>query len=258
MDAFDLDDVDVILNGHPVLSHLSWKLPLGQHAFILGENGSGKTTLTKILLGYLWPTRFKKIIILGESFGRTDLTSLRKKISWVSPALQNWIQDYFTVSEIIISGQTAALGVYNRLSGAEKTTVKKILKSLEIENLFQKRYASLSSGEQLRVLIGRALVNRPRLLVLDEPFTHLDIAAREKFLKILSRIASERDGCSMILVTHRVDDILPCFKQGLILRQGRILAAGSRAAILSQPNLKKAFGIPLKIKKVNNRFWIMA
>ena len=156
----------------------------GEHWSILGLNGSGKTTLLNIITGYLWPTT-GSVKVLGKVFGETSIPELRKQIGFVSSSLQRELHND-TVLSIILSGKFASIGLYHNVTQADIEKASYILKLMDCKHLQERYFDQLSQGEQQRVLIGRALMASPKILILDEPATGLDIIQKENFYKLLN------------------------------------------------------------------------
>ena len=236
-----------------ILNDISWRVKRGQHWVILGANGSGKTSLLSALTGYLMPTA-GEISVLNESYGRSDWRELRKHIGLVSSSVRQMMQDQEPALETIISGKYAMIDFWGRTTGRDRAEGRQILRQIECAHLAERPWLVLSQGERQRVLIGRALMARPRLLILDEPCAGLDPAAREHFLQFLQGIGRRPDAPTLVLVTHHVEEIMPVFSHVLILKNGRVLAAGAKKAALNGKLLSQAFGEKAESKMVKGRY----
>lgn len=236
-----------------ILDNISWRAERGQHWVILGANGSGKTSLLSGLTGYLMPTA-GRISVLGESYGRSDWRELRKRIGLVSSSVRQMMHDEEPALETIISGKYAMIDFWGKASSADRAQALQILKWIECAHLANRPWLVLSQGERQRILIGRALMARPRLLILDEPCAGLDPAAREHFLQFLQRIGCRKDAPMLVLVTHHVEEIMPVFSHVLILKSGRVLAAGGKTTTLNSKLLSEAFDEEAKLTCRKNRY----
>ena len=236
-----------------ILENLNWRVDDGQHWVILGPNGSGKTSLLATLTGYMPPTS-GAISVLGETYGHTDWRELRMRIGFVSTAITPLMSAGESALETIASGRRAMLGFWGELSSEDRAQAADILHQVEAGALIDRPWRFLSQGERQRILIGRALMARPRLLVLDEPCAGLDPVARERFLAFLERLAASGAAPTLVLVTHHVEEITPAFSHVLILKSGSVLAAGDKREILDSAILSKAFGARLTLKLVNRRY----
>ncbi len=232
-----------------IIKDISWRVDPGQHWVILGANGSGKTSLLSALTGYLMPTA-GELSLLGESYGQSDWRELRKRVGIVSSSVRQMMADEEPALETVASGKYAMIDFWGKLSRADRTQALKLLRSVEGTHLADRAWRVLSQGERQRVLIGRALMARPRVLILDEPCAGLDPAAREHFLQFLERLGRSRNAPTLVLVTHHVEEIMPVFSHLLMLKQGAVLASGAKAGVLTSRHLSAAFGERMVLRAV--------
>jgi iron complex transport system ATP-binding protein len=238
-----------------ILESIDWTVERGQHWAILGANGSGKTSLLSTLTGYM-PLTAGEISVLGETYGRTDWRELRKRVGIVSSSIHQLIEGHQTPLDTIIGGRHAVIGMWGEVRPSERSQGEKILRQIEAEAIRKRPWRVLSQGERQRVLIGRALMARPELLILDEPCAGLDPVAREHFLQFLGRLAQTRHAPTLVLVTHHVEEIIPAFSHVLLLRKGEVLAAGPRSKVLTSGKLSHAFNAPVKLRHQRGRYSI--
>jgi iron complex transport system ATP-binding protein len=248
-----VDGLRIQRGGTVILNDISWHVVRGQHWVILGANGSGKTSLLSALTGYLMPTA-GEVSVLGETYGRSDWRELRKKIGIVSSSVRQMMSDDEPALESVASGKYAMIDFWGRLTRREKAGALNLLRQVECEYLAAREWRVLSQGERQRVLIGRALMAKPRVLILDEPCAGLDPAAREHFLQFLQRLGRRPDSPTLILVTHHVEEIMPVFSHVLILKNGEILGAGKKPATLSAKILSQTFGAKVKLQSKAGRY----
>lgn len=254
--AVNVENMKVSLSGKEILHNISWKVRRGAKYFILGANGSGKTTLVRTLLGYIWAHYGANIEVLGNKYWHCDVNEVRKLIAWVSPFFQKTVEGATTGVDVILSGKTGTLGFFRAATSDELEEVKNLLVSMNGLHLANKDFSKMSSGEQMKILVARALISSPELMIFDEPSVYLDIAERENFLRIVDRLAKERDDLTIIFISQRIEDILPSFSEGMILKNGQIEVEGQRDEILTSTTLKKAFGVDIRlIKTENGRLW---
>ncbi len=239
--------------GTVILHAINWRVAPGQHWVILGANGSGKTSLLSALTGYLMPTA-GEVCLLGETYGHADWRELRKQIGLVSSSIRQMMADDEPALATVASGKYAMIDFWGRVTRTEKARALKLLAQVECEYLAARPWRVLSQGERQRVLIGRALMAKPRVLILDEPCAGLDPAAREQFLHFIQRLGEHRHSPTLILVTHHVEEIMPVFSHVLLLKAGGVLATGEKAKALNSRNLSRAFGARMKLLKAGNRF----
>ena len=236
-----------------ILDRVSWAVQRGEHWVILGANGSGKTSLLSALTGYLSPTA-GDVAVLGQTFGESDWRELRTQIGIVSSSVRQMMADHEPALTTVISGKYAMIDYWGRVKSADRVSATRILRDVEAEYLAARPWRVLSQGERQRVLIGRALMARPRLLILDEPCAGLDPVAREHFLAFIDRLGQRRNAPALLLVTHHIEEIMPVFTHALLLREGRVLAAGEKKAVLTGAGISAAFGEPLGISMRAGRY----
>jgi len=236
-----------------ILDRVSWAVQRGEHWVILGANGSGKTSLLSALTGYLSPTA-GDVAVLGQTFGESDWRELRTQIGIVSSSVRQMMADHEPALTTVISGKYAMIDYWGRVKSADRVAATRILRDVEAEYLAARPWRVLSQGERQRVLIGRALMARPRLLILDEPCAGLDPVAREHFLAFIDRLGQRRNAPALLLVTHHIEEIMPVFTHALLLREGRVLAAGEKKAVLTGAGISAAFGEPLGISMRAGRY----
>jgi iron complex transport system ATP-binding protein len=236
-----------------ILRGLDWRVARGEHWAILGANGSGKTSLLKALTGYLSPTS-GEIALLGRRYGACDWRELRLQIGVVTSAFAASIPPAEPALETVVSGKFAQLDLWHRTSAADRAAARRWLRFVGLAALAERPWAYLSQGERQRVLIARALMARPRLLILDEPCAGLDPVARETFLQFVDTLARRRRGPALVLVTHHAEEIVPAFTHALLLRAGAAVAAGPIARVLTTRNLRATFGAELRLRRTRGRY----
>jgi iron complex transport system ATP-binding protein len=236
-----------------ILDDINWRVNQGEHWVILGANGSGKTSLLSALSGYLMPTA-GEIVVLGKRYGHADWRELRKEIGLVSSSLRQMMADDEPALESIVSGKYAMIDYWGRVRRADRIRASRILRQIECEYLAARPWRVLSQGERQRILIGRALMAKPRLLILDEPCAGLDPAAREHFLQFLQRLGSGKNSPALVLVTHHVEEIMPVFSHVLVLKAARVLATGRKLEVLKTQILSEAFNARMRLEKRSGRY----
>jgi iron complex transport system ATP-binding protein len=236
-----LQDVCFQLRGIPILEGIDWEVGGGGRWVLLGPNGSGKTTLLKLITGYTYPSR-GRVAVLGREFGHTDLRELRTRIGWVHYDLRNMIPEFMNVADVVLAGERGTLSFYEECTPAEQGRAEHNLKALRAERLIGRRFATLSTGERQRVLIARALMADPEILLLDEPCMGLDPLSREEFLDSLQTLFVEKPAMTVITVTHHVEEITSAYEGVLSLDRGRVLARGKRQQTLKGETISRLFG----------------
>lgn len=239
--------------GTLILDDVSWSVARGEHWVILGANGSGKTSLLSALAAYLTPTD-GEIDVLGERFGETDWRELRKHIGIVSSSVRQMMHDEEPASLTVISGKYAMIDYCGRVEKADRARALKLLREMDCAYVAERPWGVLSQGERQRVLIARSLMANPKILILDEPCSGLDPVARENFLESIERLGRRSRSPSLVLVTHHVEEITPPFSRVLLLKNGRVLAAGAKTSTLTSRNLAEVFGSALRLRKNAGRY----
>lgn len=236
-----------------VLDRINWTMKPGEHWVILGANGSGKTSLLKALTGYMTPTD-GSITLLGEEFGESDWRELRQHVGVVSASISHLCHEEDSGLEIVAGGKRAMIGYWGRISATEQTQARRLLRLLRIGYAAERRWEVLSQGERQRVLIARALMAQPAILILDEPCAGLDPVARERFLADLRRLAAKKSAPGLVLVTHHIEEILPEFTHLLALKKGRVFSTGPLKNGLTDTALGTIFGAKVTVEKSGNRY----
>jgi len=245
----------VVRDGSRILDRIDWRVAQGEHWTILGANGSGKTSLLSALTGYLTPTE-GDIDVLGQRYGASNWPELRKQIGLVSSSVRQQMADAEPALLSVVSGKYAMIDYWGRVKSADREEALDILRQIDCLHLAERPWRVLSQGERQRVLIGRALMARPRLLILDEPCAGLDPVAREHFLQFVDRLTTCHGGKNaptLIFVTHHVEEIVAGFSHVLVLKAGRVLATGKRTAVLNNSVLSEAFGESVRLVRRNGR-----
>jgi iron complex transport system ATP-binding protein len=250
-----VSDLCVVRGSTTILHNLAWEVRRGQHWVILGPNGSGKTSLLRVLTGYLSLTS-GSVAVLGRVYGRSDWRELRQRIGIVSSALQLSIPLAEPAIETVISGKFAQLDLWAKITRSDVAEATRLLRLVGLAKLVQREWVYLSQGERQRVLIARALMARPELLILDEPCAGLDPVAREHFLGFMERLGKKRRGPALVLVTHHVEEITPAFSHVLMLRSGQTMVAGPKSSTLTRPNLGRTFGATVRLQRRGARFFL--
>jgi iron complex transport system ATP-binding protein len=240
-------------DGIEILRDVELTIERGQRWAILGANGSGKTTLVRILAGMEWPSR-GSVEVLGKRFGGADLRALRKQIGFVSVAFGDRFPAHGDALSVVLSGFDASVGLWRPPSSDEIARARRALDDIGAGGLAMRQTGVLSQGERQRVLVARALVHRPALLVLDEPCASLDPLARERLLDDLGRLAALPDAPAIVHVTHHVEEIAGWVTHALLLAAGRVVAAGPVGATLSSEHLTRTYGAPAELVTEGGRY----
>lgn len=253
-DVLTLTGVRLVRDNTTILDEIKWRVRPGERWVVLGPNGSGKSSLCQIVSLYLHPSA-GSVTVLGEALGRVDVRTLRLRIGLTSAPLAAMIQPSLTAEQIVVAGKHAALSHWwHQYDEADWQQARRCLDRVGCADHGTQRFATLSSGERQRVLLARALMTDPGLLVLDEPTAGLDLAGREQLIQTLAGLAADPSAPALIVVTHHVDEIPPGFTHGLLLKGGRIAASGPLEQVLTAERLTACFGLPLAIERRHDRW----
>ena len=253
MPVIELSNLTIERAGTTILREVNWRVNQGEHWVVLGGNGSGKTTLLSALSGYFMPSN-GEIDLLGERFGQAHWPTLRRRIGIVSSSVAQMMARDEPALNTVVTGKYGMIDLWGRPKPADCQEAGKLLRRIGCGHLAARPWAVLSQGEQQRVLIGRALMARPEVLLLDEPCAGLDPAACEGFLQLVDELGRRRAAPAMVLVTHHVEEITPVFSHVLLLRGGVVVASGARLDIMKTELMAETFGQKLSLKKNRGRY----
>lgn len=251
--TLSVGSVTVVRQGRSLIDSVSVDVRAGQQWALLGPNGAGKSTLLALCGARLHPTD-GTVHVLGHRLGRVDMRWLRTHIGHVDPALR--IEPYLSIREVVLTGLLAASDLPKRWvpTDTESRRGDELIYALGLSARASSRWSALSHGERGRALIARALITQPQLLLLDEPTTGLDLAAREILLNVLADLRVLRPELSSMLVTHHLEELPTSTTHALVLAGGRALAAGRIEEVLTSEVISRAFGHPLRIDRHNGRW----
>jgi iron complex transport system ATP-binding protein len=262
----DLDDVDGDLlvdfrgvtlsrDGRLLVGPIDWQVELDERWVVIGPNGAGKTSLLRIAAAMEYPSS-GTANVLGERLGRVDMSELRQRVGLSSSALAQRIPDDERVRDLVVSAGYAVLGRWRETyDEVDDFRALDTLESVGAEHLADRTYGTLSEGERKRVLIARALMTDPELLLLDEPAAGLDLGGREELVARLADLAADPDSPALVLVTHHVEEIPPGFSHALVLSEGQVVAAGLLADVLTAETLSEAFRQSIAVDTIDGRYF---
>jgi iron complex transport system ATP-binding protein len=251
--VLEIEGLEVRRGKVRIVKSLSWRISAGEHWVILGSNGSGKTTLLAALTGYVTPT-CGSISVLGARYGRSDWRELRKRIGLVSSAIRGRMPEDEPAWITVAGGRHGVIDYWGDPPARERRAAVSLLAAVGAGHLRDREWTCLSQGERQRVLIARALMAKPDLLILDEPCAGLDPVARERFLAMIESLARSDNSPALALVTHHVEEILPAFTHALLLRDGAAVAAAPVSAALTSRTLSEVFDAPLQLRRRSGRY----
>ncbi|WP_298460117.1 ABC transporter ATP-binding protein [uncultured Cellulomonas sp.] len=253
-EVLDLQAVSIRRGTKTILDEVTWQVGDGERWVVLGRNGAGKTTLLQIAAGRMHPSS-GTADLLGERMGRVDVFELRQRIGLASSALADRIPSGETVRDVVL---TAAYGVTGRwresYEAPDEERAADLMAAFGVADLADRTFGTLSEGERKRAQIARSLMTDPELLLLDEPAAGLDLGGREELVGALSELAADPRSPLLVLVTHHVEEIPPGFTHLMLLRDGRVHAAGPLDQVLTAEQLSGAFGLPLTVERHEGRW----
>ena len=252
--VLQLTDVSIVRDGNTILDKLSWTVDGSERWVILGPNGAGKTTLLQIAAALIHPSS-GKAVLLDERMGAVDIFDLRPRIGFVSSAMSRRIPGNETVLNVVMTAAYSVTGRWNEeYEDVDLVRAHRVLQEWKLEAFADRTFGGLSDGEQKRVLIARAVMTDPELLLLDEPAASLDLGSREELLQLLSGFAKSKSAPAMVMVTHHVEEIPRGFTHALLLADGKVVAEGKLDDVVTAKKLSKTFGIRLELTSAKGRF----
>jgi iron complex transport system ATP-binding protein len=251
----DFTDVALRRDGHTLVGPVTWSVELDERWVIIGANGAGKTSLLRIAAAAEHPSE-GVAYVLGERLGRVDMSELRSRVGLSSSALAQRIPGNEVVRDLVVSAGYAVLGRWReRYEDVDYNRAVDMLESLGAEHLADRAYETLSEGERKRIMIARALMTDPELLLLDEPAAGLDLGGREELVSRLADLAADPDAPALVLVTHHVEEIPPGFSHCMLLSEGKVVAAGLLSDVLNGDNLSAAYGQSIAVDVIDGRYF---
>lgn len=248
----EIKDLCCVYGNRYTLTNINWQVEKGSNWLVFGLNGSGKTTLLSIIAGFT-DSSSGQVKVFGQEYNRDNTLKLRKKIGWVSSSFFDKYYSNETALNIVLSGLFGTLGVSGLVTDLQMKNALDLLKELNLYKKENRIFKTMSKGERQNVLIARALISHPELLVLDEPGNGLDVLAREYMLETVQKLVKEKN-ITVLYVTHYVEEILPIFENALMLKEGRIYLMGKTQELLTTPKLSDYFSHDMEISQKDGRY----
>ncbi len=244
----ELSNVTLVLNGSQILGGISWRVQADERWVVLGPNGSGKSTLVDVVSFRHHPTT-GTVTVLGCELGKVDVRELRPRIGISGASLADQLRPGLRVEDVVMSARHGALEVWwHEYDDRDRARAAELLEQVGCDEFMDRRFGSLSSGERQRVLLARTLMPDPDLVLLDEVGAGLDIGGREQLLAALSHLALDDTMPPTVLVTHHVEEIPVGFTHALLLKNGRIAAAGPIRDTISTESVSGLFGLAVEVR----------
>lgn len=248
-----LKRINFIREGRTILEDVHIEMNAGEHWVILGKNGSGKSTILEMINGYLFPSS-GQVEVMGERYGTVDVREVRKKIGYISQNLLEKLALRDPVWEVVATGEYGYLRFYQHIPDEVKQKALDMLKFVKLDHLQNQPLGTLSQGERKKIMLARALMTDPQVLILDEPCSGLDLYERELFLSTVRDLGKRN--VTMVYVTHHIEEIIPVFTHVALLEEGKIVAEGKKTEVLTPELLQQAYQVPVTIDWVNERPWV--
>ena len=251
--VLELNNVSFRRNRKEILHDVSFTVRRGEQWVMLGPNGAGKSTILGFCGALTHPTT-GTVDVLGHRLGRVELQALRRRIGHVNP--RHPLQSALSVTDVVLTGITGTTERQMRWSPntQEVTKAQHLIDVLGLSALAEDRWPTLSQGERGRTLIARALISDPELLLLDEPSTGLDVAAREQLLDTLSLLSSTHPELASVLVTHHLEELPVTTTHAVLISEGRVTAAGPAREVLTSAAVTATFNHPLEVEHTHGRW----
>ena len=253
-----LDGVCVVRDGKLILGPISFRIAAGERWVVLGPNGAGKSTLLGVLAARIFPTK-GTVQLLDQQVGRVDLSELRTRIGLASPALEAMVETDELVKDVVLTAAYAIIGRWNETYDLwDESRAVALLTTFGVRELGERRFSTLSSGEKKRVLISRALMADPELLLLDEPAAGLDVGGREDLLRRFAQFSNDPTAPASVLVTHHIEEIPIGTTHAILLKEGKIAVSGPVHSVITTEHVSAVFGLPIEVVHESSRFFARA
>lgn len=261
--AIDCESLFVRRGTTKILDGLSCQVARGQAAAILGPNGCGKTTFARCLTGTMFATE-GRLTVLDQTIGQTNILALRKRVGLVNPTTDSGfahvtgavVDAALSTTKAVCTGYFATVGLYDTPTDEQVEHARQLLQSVGLGHRLDHTLGKLSTGEQRRALIARALVHKPELLILDEPTAGLDLRGREQVLATIEQLLSTENAPALLMITHHVEELSPRTSQVLLMKQGRFVASGKPDEVINPETLSEVYGCKVFVRKTHGRFWL--
>ena len=251
----DFRGVELRRGGRTLVGPIDWQVELDERWVIIGPNGAGKTSLVRMAAAEEFPSA-GVAFLMGERLGKTDMRDLRAAIGISSAAVQHRIPDSERVDDLVVSAGYAVLGRWREdYQDMDFSRADDILEQVGAAHLAERTWGTLSEGEKKRVILARALMANPELLILDEPSAGMDLGGREDLVGYLGDLALDADAPAIVMITHHVEEIPYGFTHAMLLDEGKVVAKGLINSVLTSENLSKAFHQPIQVDRIGERYF---
>lgn len=246
-------DLNLFIQGNHILKDINWTIGPGDQWVLYGRNGSGKSKLLQCITGYEFPST-GTIERFGLPHQGTDIRELRKHIGYLSTSLKDRFHPREQAGNVILSGLFSTIGLYDQVSPQDRDRAQYLLKEIGLGRRYNDYITTFSDGEKQKILLARALINEPHLIIMDEPASSLDAGYREEFLAGLANLMQQKDA-AVIYVTHHTEEIIPLFTHILMLNHGSVFYQGPVEQGLTSENLSRLYNQTMKVMQENHRYY---
>ena len=258
--AVEVCGLHIVRGGNTIVKGLNCRIAARSCTAILGPNGSGKTTLVRAITGQTFITG-GTVRVLGETIGQTDIRTLRRRVGMVDTAGGTHVpgasvDPQLTTHDAVLTGFFSTVGLYDRPDEGQHRRATALLEQVGLAHRSHLAFARLSTGEQRRCMIARALVHMPELLILDEPAAGLDLPGREQVLAAVESILSIPQPPAVLMITHHIEELSPRTSQVLLIKNGQIVVAGPPDDVITSEALTDTFGCKVLVNRRHRRFWL--
>ena len=251
----DFRDVEFVRGGNTLVGPVDWQVELDERWVIVGPNGAGKTTLIRMASALEFPSK-GTAFVLGEQLGRTDMRDLRAAIGLTSSALAQRVPEDEKVGDLVVSAGYAIVGRWREdYDEMDYEQAMDVLEQVGAMHLIDRRWGTLSDGEKKRVMVARAVMINPELLIMDEPAAGMDLGGREDLVGYLGDLALDPDAPAIVMITHHVEEIPYGFTHAMLLDEGKVVAKGLINSVLTSANLSAAFHQPIQVDRIGERYF---
>lgn len=251
----DFQDVSFIRGGNTLVGPVDWQVELDERWVVIGPNGAGKTTLIRMASAQEFPSS-GVAFVLGEQAGKTDMRDLRAAIGITSSAIAQRVPDTEKVGDVVVSAGYAIMGRWREeYDEMDYDQALEVLEQVGAMHLIDRTWGTLSDGERKRVLVARAVMTNPELLILDEPAAGMDLGGREDLIGYLGDLALDPDAPAIVMITHHLEEIPFGFTHAMLLDEGSVVAQGLIDDVLTSENVSKAYHQPIEVTYDDGRYF---
>lgn len=248
-----LTNVNFVRERRHILKDVNLRMNRGEQWVVLGRNGSGKTTILEMINGYLFPTS-GHIEVLGERYGEADVRKVRRRIGYISQSMMEKLTLRDPLWEVVATGALGILRFYEPVAAQLEEEARAMLERHGLSAMADQPLGLLSQGERKKAMLARTLMQRPEILILDEPCAGLDLYEREQFLRMFGSLKDQ--GMSIVYVTHHLEEIIPLFTHIALIHEGRVAAAGPKTEILTEERIGRIYDVPVRLDWQDGRPWL--